>query len=85
MCPIFNNFLNRIIKQLKIPIDPSLLEDVSISEDLILVPVLKHQRHSSIHKIKETIQKNDIFYFHHKDCNKMLTILQNLDCKRTTE
>ena len=54
---IFNNFFNCTIKELKIPFDPSLLEDVSMIKDAILAAVRKCKKHPSIPKIKEMIRK----------------------------
>ena len=53
----FNNFFNGVIYELKILVDPSLLEDVSVIKDPILVDLQKYKRHPSMHKIKETIWK----------------------------
>ena len=82
---IFNNFLNCTIKELKIPFDPSLLEDVSMIKDPILAAVRKCKKHPSIPKIKEMIRKMTFFYLHHKDCDKMLNILQTLDHKKASQ
>ena len=71
-----------IIKELKIPIDSSLFEDVSMLEEPLLAAAQKYKRHPSIHKITGMIRQNDLFYFHHDDCDIMLTILQNISCKK---
>ena len=80
-----NFFFNCIIKELNIPIDPSLLEDVSVIEDPTLAGVQKFKRRPSILKIKEIMRKNHLFYFHQEDCDQMLKSLQNLDCKKATQ
>ena len=54
-------------------------------EDPILSAVQKYRKHPSIHKIKQMIRKNYLFGFHHEDCDKMLAVLQNLDCKKATQ
>ena len=74
-CAEIFSFFNCNIKELKIPIDPSLLDE-SLIEDPILVAVQKYIRHPGIRKIEEIIKNNDFFYFHHKDCDKMIKVFK---------
>ena len=81
---VFNNYFNSTVKELNIPIDQNLLNDVSIFNDPIIAALHKYKRHLSIVIIKEKVKKHDLFSFYHVNPNKMLTILQNIDPKKAT-
>ena len=82
---VFNNYFSSIVKELNIPIDQNLLNEASIFDDPIIAAVHKYNGHAGILKIKEKIQKYDLFSFYHVNSNKILKILQNIDSKKATQ
>ena len=54
---VFNNYFNSIVKELNIPIDQNLLNDVSVFDDPITAAVHKYKRYPSILKTKEKVKK----------------------------
>lgn len=56
-----------------------------LEDDSILAALQRYKRHSTTHEIKEMFRKNDVFCFLHEDRDKILTILQNINHKKTTQ
>ena len=63
----FNKFFGNIIKNLNIPINSDVLEDVSIIQDPIIAAIEKYKRNPSILKIKKQIRIENYFDFKHID------------------
>ena len=61
----FNKFFGNIIKNLNIPINNEVLEDVPMIQDLIIAAIEKYKRHPSILKIKKQIRIENYFDFKH--------------------
>ena len=59
----FNKFFGNIIKNLNIPINSDVLEDVSIIQDPIIAAIEKYKRNPSILKIKKQIRIENYFDF----------------------
>ena len=77
----FNKFFENIIKNLNIPINNEVLEDVSMIQDPILAAIAKYKRHPSILKIKKQIRIENYFDFKHIDDKKMAEVLKDLNAK----
>ena len=66
----FNKFFGNIIKNLNIPINNEVLEDVSMIQDPIIAAIEKYRRHPSIVKIKKQTGIENYFDFKHIDDKK---------------
>ena len=63
----FNKFFGNKIKNLNIPINSDVFEDVSIIQDPIIAAIEKYKRNPSILKIKKQIRIENYFDFKHID------------------
>ena len=81
----FNKFFGNVIKNLNIPINNEVLEDVSIIQDPIIAPIEKYNRHPSILKIKKQIRIENYFDFKHIDDKKMAEVLKDLNAKKAKQ
>ena len=83
---VFNNYFNSVVKYLNIPIDQNLLNVASVLDDPIITAVYKYKKHPSFLKIKEKVNKKMTFFlFIMLTPDKMLKIVQNIDCKNSTQ
>ena len=81
----FNKFFGNIIKNLNIPINNEVLEDVSMIQDPILAATEKNKRHPSILKIKKQIKIENYFDFKRIDNKKMAEVLKDLNAKKAKQ
>ena len=78
----FNKFFGNIIKNLNIPINSEVLEDVSIIQDPIISATVKYKRHPSILKNKKQMRIENYFDFKHIDDKKNSRGTQRFKCKK---
>ena len=78
----FNKFFGNIIKNLNIPINNEVLEDVSMIQDPIIAAIEKYRRHPSIVKIKKQTGIENYFDFKHIDDKKWQKYPKNKIQKR---
>ena len=77
-----HNKKHNITKNLNIPINNEILEDVLMIQGPIIAAIEKYKRHPSILKIKKEVRIKNYIDFKHIDDQKMAEVLKTFKCKK---